>query len=167
LGKIEFQQHGTNDGLIRIWVQSNQHRLFSIDLTRISGTVLQSEIVHERIAGDGDKTVAAPSANHLLLQKCEAFLNRRHTKARDAFDIDVLISKGAKLDKILGAHLDDFLQMIEVDTEIIRAKINSIDSKRCTVELRPVLPSELFEELKKADFSRLRNTLEAVFANWL
>src|SRR5215831_6542494 len=37
LGKLEFQQNGTNDGLIRIWVQSNQHRLFSIDLTRISG----------------------------------------------------------------------------------------------------------------------------------
>jgi len=30
-----------------------------------------------------------------LLQKCETFLNRRYVKARDAFDIHLLITRGA------------------------------------------------------------------------
>jgi hypothetical protein len=168
LGKLDFRQNGTNSGLIKFWVESNGQRLFSIDLTRIGGTVLSSEIVQEKIAGDDDKTIAAPSANHLLLQKCETFLDRRFVKARDAFDIDYLFSKGAKLDDVLSAHLEDFILMHEEwDSEFIGSRINSIDSKRCTAELRLVLPTEVFEELAKKDFEQLRHSLESAFARWL
>ncbi len=166
-GKLEFQHLRPQGSFNKIWIQSNERRLFSVDITRIGGTVLPSEIVHEKIAGDAGKTIVAPSANHLLLQKCETFVDRRYTKARDAFDIDFLLARGAKLDNILTAHLDDFLQMNEVDTESIRSRINSVDSKLCTVELRVILPPELFAALAKDDFRQLRLSLESAFANWL
>jgi hypothetical protein len=167
LGKLECQHSGTSKDFIKIWVVSNQRRLFSIDLTRIGGTVLNSEVVQEKIAGESDKTVVTPSANYLLFQKSETFLDRRYTKSRDAFDMDVLLSKGAKLDEILKAHLKGFIQMRELDSESIRSRINSVDSKLCTVELRPVLPNELFTELAKEDFKRLRRALENVYSDWI
>lgn len=167
LGKIECQHDGTNKDFIKIWVQANQRRLFSIDLTRIGGTVLKSEVVQQTIAGDKEKTVVTPSANYLLFQKCETFLDRRYIKSRDAFDIDVLLSKGAKLYDNLTAHLDDFIQMRELDAESIRSRIGSVDTRLCTVELRAVLPDELFTALAREDFKRLRQSLETVFANWL
>src|SRR5215469_12445885 len=51
LGKLDFHQQGDSKDFIKIWVESNQRPLFSIDLTRIGGTVLKSEIVQQRIAG--------------------------------------------------------------------------------------------------------------------
>jgi len=167
LGKLDFRQQEHSQDFIKIWVESNQRPLFSIDLTRIGGTVLKSEVVQQRIAGDDQKTILAPSANYLLFQKCETFLDRRYVKPRDAFDIDVLLSKGAQLDDNLKAHLDDFIQMREFDTELIRSRIARIDPKLCTVELRPILPQELFAQLAKDDFNRLRKALEAVFSNWI
>jgi len=167
LGKLDLRRQGDSMDLIKIWVESNQRPLFSIDLTQIGGTVLQPEIVQQRIAGDHQKTILAPSANYLLFQKCETFLDRRYPKARDAFDIDVLKTKGAKLDGNLNAHLEDIIQMKELDAELIRSRIARIDPKLCTVELRPILPQELFRELAKDDFKRLRKTLKAVFSNWI
>lgn len=167
IGKIECQRQGTNQDFIKIWVQANQRRLFSVDLTRIGGTVLKSEVVQQTIAGAIDRVVEAPSANYLLFQKCETFLDRRHIKCRDAFDISVLLAKGAKLDDLLKAHLHDFIQMRELDAESIRAKINSADPKLCTVELRTVLPEELFNRLAKDNFSQLRQSLETVLGDWL
>jgi hypothetical protein len=167
LGKLDFRQQGDRKDFIKIWVESNQRPLFSIDLTRIGGTVLKSEIVQQRIAGDRQKTILAPSANYLLFQKCETFLGRRYPKARDAFDIDVLQTKGAQLDDNLKAHLEDFIQMNEVDADLIRSRIARIDPKLCTVELRPLLPQKLFAELAKDDFNRLRKALEAVFSKWI
>jgi hypothetical protein len=55
----------------------------------------------------------------------------------------------------------------EWDAEFIRSRIRSIDSKRCTVELRPVLPTEVFEALAKDDFKQLRDSLESAFAKWI
>ncbi len=167
MGKLECQWNDTNKDFIKIWVRSNTRTLFTIDLTRIGGTGLTSEVVQETIAGDGGRTVLAPSANYLLLQKCETFLDRRYIKARDAFDINVLVSKGATLGDVLGAHLHDFIQMNELDAEFIRARIKSVDSKLCTVELRAVLPDELFRALAKEDFKPLRDSLESVLANWI
>jgi hypothetical protein len=167
LGKLDLRQQGDSKDFIKIWVESNQRPLFSIDLTRIGGTALKSEIVQQRIAGDHQTTILAPSANYLLFQKCETFLDRRYPKARDAFDIDVLLGKGAQLDDNLKGHLDDFIQMSELDTDLIRSRIARIDPKLCTVELRPILPQELFAEFAKDDFNRLRKALESVFSNWI
>ena len=167
LGKLDLRQHGDSKDFIKIWVQSNRRPLFSIDLTRMGGTVLKSEIVQQRIAGDHEKTILAPSANYLLFQKCQTFLDRRYPKARDAFDIDVLQTKGAQLNDNLTAHLEDYIQIKELDADLIRSRIARIDRKLSTVELRPILPQELFRQLAKDDFNRLRRALEAVFSKWI
>jgi hypothetical protein len=61
------------------------------------------------------KSVFAPNANYLLYQKCETFLNRRYPKARDAFDIHFLLSRGADLEKTLRPYLEDFIAIKEFD----------------------------------------------------
>jgi len=167
LGKLDFRRQGDSSDVIKIWVESNKRPLFSIDLTRISGTVLKSEIVYRRIAGDPQKTILAPSANYLLFQKSETFLDRRYPKARDAFDIGVLQTKGAQLDDHLKAHLEDFIQMKELDADLIRSRIAMIDPRLCTVELRSLLPQALFLEFAKNDFKQLRKALQSVLSNWI
>lgn len=166
VGRINCQQQITAD-FTRIWVEANQKTLFSVDLTRKGGSVLTSEIVQERIAGADEQIVIAPSANFLLFQKCETFLSRRHIKSRDAFDIDLLVRRGAKLDEILRAHLHDFIQMHELDAETIRERIKSVSAKLCTAELRHVLPDRLFQELAGDEFRQLRQSLESVLKDWI
>ena len=166
LGKLECQADISQTDLIKIWVQSNEKRLFSVDLTRIGGSVLKCEEVEEKL-GNSNQIVITLNAQRLLFQKCETFLERRNIKSRDAFDIDVLLSRGAQLDRHLKAHLHDFLQMRELDSESIRARIERVDTKLCTVELRPVLPDALFTSLAKKEFKPLRSSLETVFADWL
>lgn len=167
LGKLAFRQNRTNADFVKIWVESNQRLLFSIDLTRVGGKVLKSELVQERIAGENEKIVQIPSLNFLLLQKCETFLERPNVKARDAFDVDVLLSRGAKLGEVLRAHLEDLIQMKGLDADLIRNRIARVDSKLCTAELRAVLPDELFRTLAKDEFKQLRQSLERVLANWI
>src|SRR5215472_7099033 len=65
LGKLDLRQQGDSKDFIKIWIESNRRPLFSIDLTRMGGTVLKSEIVQQRIAGDHKKTILAPSGNYL------------------------------------------------------------------------------------------------------
>src|SRR5271155_4285712 len=145
------------------WVLANQKPLFSVDLTTIGGNVLKSQIVKHTIAGSSEKSVLTRNANYLLYQKCETFLNRRHLKARDAFDIHLLLSRGATLDKALRPHL----AMKEFDKESIKERIQGVTAKLCTVELRPVLPLPLFEDLAKDDFESVRRSVRTVFSEWL
>ena len=167
LGQIEFKQDIATAGLTRQWVLANQKPLFSIDLTTIGGGVLKSQILPHTIAGIPDKTVLAPTADYLLFQKCETFLSRRFVKARDAFDIHLLLSRPAALDQTLRAHLEDFLSMNEFDAEFIDARIQSVTPKLCTVELRPVLPASVFDELERQGFQPIHSSLRTVFAEWL
>ena len=71
------------------------------------------------------------------------------------------------LDKNLQAHLEDFIAMKEIDRESIESRIQDIDAKLCTVELRPVLPLAIFEELAKNEFETIRRSLLVVLAHWL
>lgn len=167
LGKLEFQTIHEHGQFIKIWVQANQKRLFSVDLTRIGGTILRSEEVPNKIAESDQKIVITPGGGALLFQKCETFLERRIIKSRDAFDIDVLLTRGAFLDQNLRAHLDDFIRMRELDSESIRHRINRIDVKLCTAELRPVLPDKVFSSLAEQKFKPLRSSLESVFMDWI
>jgi hypothetical protein len=167
LGQLEFRKDIERPGFIKQWVLANHRALFSIDLTSIGGNVLETQIVKKAIANAPEKIVATPSANYLLFQKCETFLNRRHVKARDAFDIHLLLTRGAHLDKNLRAHLEDFIAMKEIDQESIETRIQDIDAKLCTVELRPVLPLAIFEELAKDEFETIRRSLRVVLAHWL
>lgn len=166
LGRIECLQNGTKE-FIKIWVQSNQKPVFTVDLTRIGATVLRSEEVRKQIGESNEKIVITPSADALLFQKCETFLDRRFVKCRDAFDIDILIGKGATVRGNLKDHLHDFILAREFDSNSIRDRINRVDAKLCTAELRPVLPDALFKALAQQEFEPLRSALESVFSDWL
>lgn len=167
LGQIGFKLDIATTGLARQWVLANQKPVFSIDLTTIGGGVLKSQILQHTIVGIPDKIVLAPNANYLLFQECETFLSRRFVKARDAFDIHLLLSRGVAVNNTLRAHFEDFLLMNEFDAEFIDARIRSVTPKLCTVELRPVLPASVFEELEKRDFQPIQSSLRTVFAEWL
>lgn len=167
LGQLEFRKDVDGPDFIKQWVLANQKPLFSIDLTRIGGNVLEGQIVKKAIASTPEKTVLAPSANYLLFQKCETFLARRHVKARDAFDIHLLLTRGASLDRNLKAHLEDFVLMREIDRESVESRIQDINPKLCTVELRAVLPPAIFEELAKKEFQPIYHSLRVVFSQWL
>jgi hypothetical protein len=166
LGQLEFRKDIESPGFVKQWVLANHRALFSIDITSIGGNVLETQIVKKAIANAPEKIVATPSANYLLFQKCETFLNRRHVKARDAFDIHLLLTRGAQLDKNLQAHLEDFIAMKEIQ-ESIEIRIQDINAKLCTVELRPVLPLAIFEELAKNEFETIRRSVRVVLAHWL
>lgn len=166
-GQLEFRKDVDGPDFVKQWVLANQKPLFSIDLTRIGGNVLENQIVKKAIASAPEKTVLTPSANYLLFQKCETFLARRHVKARDAFDIHLLLTRGASLDKNLTAHFEDFILMREIDQGAIERRIQDINPKLCTVELRPVLPSAIFEQLAKKDFQEIGHSLRVAFSQWL
>lgn len=167
LGQWEFRNDRESADFVKHWGIANQNALFSIDLTRIGGNVLESQILKKTIAGTPQGTVLAPTANFLLLQKCETFLDRRYVKARDAFDIHLLVHQGAALDEHLLAHLEDFTLIEELDSEFIAGRIEKIVPKLCTVELRAVLPPQVFEGLAEKEFEPIRHSLRTVFSHWL
>jgi len=101
-----------------------------------------------------------------LLQKAECFLLRKIMKARDAFDIFRLRQSGVVLNEQLGNHLEDTLMGHEIEATDIAARITQVDEKRCS-ELRPLLPSEVFESLAKEQFSPLREALRDLYRRWL
>lgn len=49
----------------------------------------------------------------------------------------------------------------------IEDRIRRIDPKACTVELRPFLPTSIFDELAQYEFEPIRESLRAVFSHWL
>lgn len=77
-----------------------------------------------------------------------------------------LITRGALLDKNLHAHLEDFVSTKEIDRESIERRIENINPKLCTVELRPVLPPAVFDELAESEFEPIRRSLGTVLSHW-
>lgn len=167
LGQLDFRKDADSPDFVRYWIIANQGPLFSIDLTRIGGGALPNRVVKQTIANTPDKTVLTVTPDYLLLQKCETFLGRRYVKARDAFDIHLLTTRGAKLDGNLHAHLDDFITMNEFNSESIDHRVESLTAKVCTVELRPVLPLAVFDELAKQDFEPIRRSVRTILSHWL
>jgi hypothetical protein len=169
LGPIAFEPETEGEHFVRLWIVGPaKQKLFTVDLTRMGGSVLLHEIVKEKIEEDG-KTALIPAASrdYLLLQKAESFVSRRAVKARDAFDIRLLLLRGAKLDPVLKAHLEDALKWREAGREEIHERIARVNQKLCRAELRPVLPDEVYRELEQDDFEILRAALRSVFAEWL
>lgn len=153
---------------VKVSVQSGSAaHLFRVDLTR-QGSVIESEIeehklqIEEHVLG----IVKSASKNFLLLQKAEAFLQRRQIKARDAYDIHLLLGMGASLNEQLRGHLSDSL-MGEFGPNEIRNRIDQLTSVRCRVELRPILPSQIYGLLEAAGFKPLVAAVESVYAEWL
>jgi hypothetical protein len=167
LGQLEFRKDADSPDFVRFWIIANQRALFSIDLTRIGGGALPNQVVKQIIANTPGKTVITVTPEYLLYQKCETFLVRRYIKARDAFDIHLLTTRGAKLDANLHARLEDFIVMNEFDSEAIDHRIESLTAKICTVELRPVLPPAVFDELAKQEFEPIRCSLRTILSHWI
>lgn len=118
--------------------------------------------------GDDSIAIPVPSRNLALLFKAEAFLARKRLKARDAFDIRLLIDSGAQLTETLKAHLADgpAADRIE-DSAYIAGRISQVNAKICRPELEPFLPQEAYRELAARDFQPLRDALHALFSEWL
>jgi Nucleotidyl transferase AbiEii toxin, Type IV TA system len=169
VGPLQFENASTGHLDTKLWVKSADGKeLFRIDLNRfgsvIEGQVEEAEI---RLEDDTIARVKKASPDFLLLQKAECFLLRRIVKARDAFDIDLLTSRGATLDTNLKAHLADTLMAYEIEPGDIINRIEKIDEKRCRYELQPVLPAEAFDALAKRGFKPLRDRLHELYADWL
>src|SRR5258708_10927221 len=77
-------------------------------------------------------------------------------KTRDAFDIRLLLTQGAKLDAVLKGHLHDALMWREMDREQNTERIEKVDARLCRAELKPVLPADVYAELEGEGFERLR-----------
>jgi hypothetical protein len=169
LAPVKFEPESRSGQFVRLWiVGARQQRLFTVDLTRIGGSVLTREIVQERIVGDkGTALIPTASRDYLLLQKAESFVSRRIVKARDAFDISLLIAEGAALDQMLKAHLNDALMRREINGVQINKRIEQITSKLCRAELEPVLPEEIYAKLEQEEFESFRAAVRALFAEWL
>jgi hypothetical protein len=57
--------------------------------------------------------------------------------------------------------------MKDLDGEFIEARMQSIDVRLCTAELRSVLPPALFEELASKQFEPIRDSLRKSFSQWV
>lgn len=153
----------------RIFVETDSGRtLFRVDLSRL-GSAIESEIEDRRIDGETGISAVIKSATKelLLLQKAEAFLLRRAIKARDAYDAHLLQSRGARLDTNLRAHLQDTMLANEIDSGTISNRIARIDKNLCRVELKPILPQDVYTALEAAEFEPLRNALRELYGEWL
>lgn len=169
LGPVTFEPEQNGEQFLRLWViGSAGRRLFTVDLTRIGGSVLANEIVEEKIVLDeGTALIPSVSRNYQLLQKAESVVARRVVKTRDAFDIRLLLDEGAVLDKTLKGHLNDLVMWRELDAEQINERIEQITPKLCRAELKPILPGEIYEKLEAEEFSSLRAAVKDLFADWL
>jgi hypothetical protein len=165
----EFSVIRSGPDLHKLLVNSAGERLFTIDVTRISG-VIHSELIEAPLVLDATPTVKARivTRNWMLLQKAEAFLTRRMLKTRDAFDIKLLLDTGAALNETLAANLSDgrASERLE-DRDFIAHRIEQVSAKQCELELRPVLPNEVYRDLATQDFEPLRAALGVLFAEWL
>ena len=136
---------------LKLLVQSEAERLFTIDVTRISA-VIRSELIDVPLALHEDPAITAKivSRDLLLLQKAEAFLTRRALKIRDAYDLKLLLDSGAELNEHLIAHLSDGIASERLeDPGFIVDGIAAVNYQKCKAELEPVLPHEVYRELER------------------
>lgn len=153
----------------RIFVATDSgQRLFRIDLTRF-GSAIESEVEAHAIEGElGDSAVIRTATKELLLlQKAEAFLLRRHVKARDAYDIYLLRGIGATLNHQLQAHLEDALLANEIDSSGVSDRMARVNGDLCSLELKPILPADVYSPLEAAGFEPLREAVKALYGKWL
>lgn len=169
MGPLRFGSDIAGNFEGRIFVLTDSGRtLFRVDLSRL-GSAIESEIEDHRIDEETGISAVIKSATKelLLLQKAEAFLLRRAIKARDAYDVHLLQSLGATLGANLRAHLQDTILANEIDSDAISNRIARIDKNLCRVELKPILPSEVYEAFEAAEFEPLRNALRELYGEWL
>jgi len=169
LGTLTFQVSSPEspDGKIFVF-NADRQQLFRVDLTGF-GSALESEIENHPAEGTlgSSSIVRSVTKELLLLQKGEAFLTRRFVKARDAYDIHLLRNLGATLNRNLQAHLHDTILSNGFDADSILERIDQISSKACVVELKPILPPEIYSPLEEKEFVPLRIALKDLYQEWL
>jgi len=149
-------------------IKSGENLLFTIDLTKISAAIKSEVTLLPLVAADETLSIPVPTRNLALLFKAEAFLTRRRVKARDAFDIKLLLDSGAKLTEDLKIHLLDGPAADRMeDTHFRSARIEQVNARICEPELQPFLPEEIYRDLVKHDFQPLRDALITLFSEWL
>lgn len=169
MGTLQFESDISESLEGRIFVTTDSgRRLFRVDLSRL-GSAIESEIEDHPIDGESGISAVVKSATKelLLLQKAEAFLLRRAVKARDAYDGRLLQSIGATLDANLRAHLEDTMLANEIDSNAISGRIDRVDKNLCRVELKPILPPEVYAALEAREFEPLRQALRELYGEWL
>src|SRR5260221_1316260 len=142
IGPVGFEPERAGENFLRLWiVGSERQRLFTVDLTRMGGSVLSGEIVQEEIP-DEKSTALIPTASrdYLLLQKAESFVSRRMVTTRDSFDIRLLLTQGAKLDAVLKGHLHDALMCWQKDRGQMPSGIEKVQPSLCSTELKHGFP---------------------------
>jgi hypothetical protein len=130
--------------------------LFTIDIGGIGSVIQQAAEAHELEAMGLARTVNVKSASR----------DQRILKARDAYDILLLLNRGATLSGNLEKHLEDMLAG-EFDSERIRERIEQVDSKLCRADLKNILPDAEYAPLEESGFEPLRDALRHVFAKSL
>src|SRR5260221_12475285 len=155
IGPVGFEPERGGENFLRLWiVGSERQRLFTVDLTRMGGSVLSGEIVQEEIP-DEKSTALIPTASrdYLLLQKAESFVSRRMVKTRDAFDIRLLLTQGAKLDAVLKGHLHDALMWREMGPGENTQRIEKVCAEHLPAAHKPGSPVTAFDLLQCARMS--------------
>jgi hypothetical protein len=169
MGRLRFETDSSDNPEGQIFITSDSGRmLFRVDLSKL-GSAIESEIEGHPIDGEAGISAVVKSASKelLLLQKAEAFLLRRAVKARDAYDIRLLRRIGATLNPNLQAHLQDTMLANEIDSDTISNRITRVDKNLCRVELKPILPAEVYTPLEGAEFEPLREALRELYGEWL
>jgi nucleotidyltransferase AbiEii toxin of type IV toxin-antitoxin system len=169
LAPLSFKTLNSEPDLTKFMVLAKEGKpLFTIDISGIGSVIQQGAEAHALEATGLARTanVKSASRDHLLLQKAQAFLLRRVLKARDAYDIHLLLNRGARLSGNLEKHLEDML-VGEFDSERIRERIEQVDSKLCRADLTSILPAAEYGPLEESDFETLRDALRHVFKKWL
>jgi Nucleotidyl transferase AbiEii toxin, Type IV TA system len=169
LAPLSFQTLNSGPDLTKLMVLAKEAKpLFTIDISGFGSVIKQGAEAHALEATGLARTtnVKSASRDHLLLQKAQAFLLRRVLKARDAYDILLLLTRGATLSSNLEKHLEDML-VGEFDSERIRERIEQINSKLCRADLKNILPDPEYGPLEESDFEPLRDALRRLFEKWL
>jgi nucleotidyltransferase AbiEii toxin of type IV toxin-antitoxin system len=170
LAPIMVQVNIAVPAFIKLEVVSKDTRtLFTVDLGGLASVPKSGIEEHnmEAISVNKRAIVRSVSKDHLLLQKAEAFAFRRGVKARDAYDIRLLLDAGAKLSGELGNHLSDALAMREIGKEELTDRIEQVTAILCRGQLADVLPIEIYKALERAEFAPLRTALRELFQEWL
>jgi len=152
LGDLRFETatDDAREGRIFVTTSSSQ-RLFRVDLTRFASAI-ESEIEAHPIEGESGLPAVIKSATKEL---------------RDAYDIHLLEQLRAMLSPNLQAHLQDTVLANEIDSDTISGRIKRIDVDLCRLELKPILPPDVYSPLEEAKSTPLRDALKELYEEWL
>lgn len=124
--RLEIDGVEPNDTFFRIRVKGEDQISFSIDLTRITGSIRATRSVIVSSA-TGTAAVIVPTDSCLLAAKVRAFLLRRFPKPGDMFDIWFLLSERVSLEPEDRIALED--EFADLDAESVDERFRSFRGK--------------------------------------